>query len=95
MNPRKFNYFNIFSADMETFAAISFLNLMISRTTICCGHIVIAVNRLTAFYLPVKQERVSLCISSSRNNMRHIIYKDRSKNERVTMSSELKANGAC
>ncbi|KAL6728192.1 hypothetical protein Aduo_009991 [Ancylostoma duodenale] len=58
MRPRKLNFFNLFSENMQSYALFSMANLMISRGILCSGHIVIALNRLTAFYLPLRQEKI-------------------------------------
>ncbi|RCN33967.1 hypothetical protein ANCCAN_20189 [Ancylostoma caninum] len=58
MRPRKFNYFNAFSTDMQGYAAFSYCNLMISKVILCCGHIVIALDRFTSFYYPFILEKI-------------------------------------
>ncbi|EYC02214.1 hypothetical protein Y032_0101g3371 [Ancylostoma ceylanicum] len=58
MRPRKFNYFGLYSENMQGFAVFSTANLLITKGVICCGHVVIALNRFTAFYLPFKQEKI-------------------------------------
>ncbi|EYC26807.1 hypothetical protein Y032_0010g975 [Ancylostoma ceylanicum] len=67
MRPRKLNYFNLFSENMKSYAVFSMANLIFSRGILCSGHIVIALNRLTAFYLPLRQERIwsswTICLS--------------------------------
>lgn len=60
MRPRKFDYFNAFSVDMQTYAAFSYCNLMIAEVILCCGHIIIALNRFTSFYYPFILEKVGL-----------------------------------
>ncbi|RCN39669.1 hypothetical protein ANCCAN_14411 [Ancylostoma caninum] len=56
MRPRKFNYFNLFSENMHGFATFSYINLIVSKTVMCSGHIVISLNRFTAFYRPLEQK---------------------------------------
>ncbi|EYB84880.1 hypothetical protein Y032_0308g2051 [Ancylostoma ceylanicum] len=58
MRPRKFNYFGLFSEDMQGYAVFSTANLFIAKVVICCGHVVIAFNRFTAFYLPFKHDQI-------------------------------------
>lgn len=60
IRPRKFDYFGLFSEDMRDYALFSTANLLIAKGVICCGHVVIALNRFTAFYWPFKQEQVNL-----------------------------------
>ncbi|EYB84875.1 hypothetical protein Y032_0308g2050 [Ancylostoma ceylanicum] len=43
---------------MRSFAVFSTANLLIAKAVICCGHVVMALNRFTAFYLPIKQEQL-------------------------------------
>lgn len=57
--PMKFNYFGLFSQDMQWYATFSIGNVVAAKTVIGCGHIIIALNRFTAFYAPLKQEQVS------------------------------------
>ncbi|WKX90636.1 hypothetical protein Q1695_009468 [Nippostrongylus brasiliensis] len=56
--PRKFNYFDLYSEEKHSFAVFSYINLIMCRSFICCGHVVIALNRLTAFIMPLKYETV-------------------------------------
>ncbi|ETN72169.1 hypothetical protein NECAME_18991 [Necator americanus] len=58
MRPRKFNYFNLFTEDMQAYALFSVSNVVISRGILSSGHVVIALNRFSVFYAPMKQEQV-------------------------------------
>ncbi|EYB98790.1 hypothetical protein Y032_0128g1444 [Ancylostoma ceylanicum] len=58
MRPRKFNYFDLFSENMQGFATFSYINLLISKTVMCTGHIIISLNRFTAFYKPLEQKQI-------------------------------------
>ncbi|EYB84862.1 hypothetical protein Y032_0308g2041 [Ancylostoma ceylanicum] len=53
-----FNYFGLFSQDMQWYATFCSGNVVAAKTVIGCGHMVIALNRFTAFYIPLKQEQI-------------------------------------
>ncbi|KAK6043240.1 hypothetical protein COOONC_19255 [Cooperia oncophora] len=57
--PARFNYFNLELDQMHNWAVISYANLVIASSLINCGHILIALNRLTAFFRPHSYEMVS------------------------------------
>ncbi|CAJ0595697.1 unnamed protein product [Cylicocyclus nassatus] len=58
MRPRKFNYFGMFSEDMQSLALFSVSNVMTTRGVLCSAQIFIALNRFTALYRPFQQERI-------------------------------------
>lgn len=58
MRPRKFNYFNLFSKNMHAFAIFSYFDVTFAKIALCCGHMIISFNRLTAFYNPLTYEKV-------------------------------------
>ncbi|KAL6732324.1 hypothetical protein Aduo_003096 [Ancylostoma duodenale] len=43
---------------MQRLALFSLANVVISRGVLCSGHVVIAVNRVTTFYMPLRQEEI-------------------------------------
>ncbi|RCN39668.1 hypothetical protein ANCCAN_14410 [Ancylostoma caninum] len=58
MRARKFNYFELFSADMHSFAVFTYYNSANAKTSLCCARMVIAFNRLTVFYRPITYEKI-------------------------------------
>ncbi|EPB71469.1 hypothetical protein ANCCEY_09447 [Ancylostoma ceylanicum] len=58
MRARKFNYFNLFSANMHSFAVFTYYNSATAKTSLCCAQMVIAFNRFTVFYKPVTYEKI-------------------------------------
>ncbi|EYB89976.1 hypothetical protein Y032_0225g2766 [Ancylostoma ceylanicum] len=58
MRPRKYNFFNLFNEDMHSYAVFSYFNMICSQTVLCCGHLLISANRLTAFYKPLTHEEI-------------------------------------
>ncbi|XGW31978.1 hypothetical protein V3C99_010280 [Haemonchus contortus] len=56
--PAAFNYFNLSLDKMHSLAVVSYSTIVISSSLISCGHVLIALNRMTAFYRPNNYEQI-------------------------------------